>query len=152
MIRVSRTWIFSVVTALLFTLSLPQLQAQPGRIFWKDGTVTRIDSFNEISIRLVYDRWSRNASATDRGEYFTTLPTGELREVVFVRQQPDFLPGFSYEVRIRGFMAGGKKTELVIPTWDWLRMSTPGASDTLKTSVTFFHHQRRVPIDRIEFE
>ena len=120
-------------------------------VHWNDGTVSRFDSLSEISIRLVYHWWSRKASTNDPGDYFRTIPVNRLREMVFVRQKGRYTTGFYYLVSFRGWDANGNCTEQEIPVWDWIDMTFPGISKSGNTRITFFHHNRKVKIVRIDF-
>jgi hypothetical protein len=133
-------------------LSFPEItDAQQGIIYWRDGNVSRVDSFTKITVELVYHWWNRHPQGNDRGGYFRELQIPELSEIEFVRQSAQGTAGFYYRVRITGTDGEGDIIDETIPTWDWIDMIMPGNDGKGKTKVTFFHHKRRIPITKITF-
>jgi len=133
-------------------LTYSNLEAQTGTIYWKDGNTSKIDSFSEISIELVYHWWNRNASSHYSEGFHRNYTIPELQEITFIRQKGRWSTGFYYRVRICGVDTNGQRIEEEIPTWDWLDMTIPTDTIHKKTSVTFFHQKRKINIQKVEFE
>ncbi len=137
---------------LLFMAASPETEAQGGIIYRTDGTEMHIDSFCEVSVRLVYNWRDTRPGVNDPGEYFRNIPVPDLKEISFVKQNGRWSAGFYYRVRIAGYVNDSIRFEEDIPAWDWLDMSYPGMTGKKNTSITFFHQKRKIKIKRIDFE
>ena len=143
--------VFSAASlALLLTCS--NLEAQAGTIYWKDGNTSKIDSFTEISIELVYHWWNRHGFSYDSEGFYRKYNVPELKELTFIRQRGRWSTGFYYRVRICGVDDNGQRIEEEIPTWDWIDMTVPSDGLHKKTRVTFFHQKKRISLHKIAFE
>ncbi len=143
----------AIPLTLIFLVSATSgIFAQAGTIHWENGSESRIDSFSEVSIRLVYHWWNRPSAKSEQREYFRSFPVPDMKEIVFMKQKGRGSAGFYYKVKISGYDEKGNLVEETIPTWDWIEMKILAGESPGKSRITFFHNKRKVSIDRIDFD
>ena len=146
------TWVKGLMAFWHITAQPNQdMSPQAGTIHWKDGNLTKIDSFSEISVELVYYWWNRNGSSHHCEGYHRNISRIGTEGDKICPAEGTMVCRILLPCQNQGIdrkeTDRGKNSNLGLDGYDHSQRQL-----TKQTRVTFFHQKRKINIRRIEFE
>ena len=124
-----------------------------GTIYFIDGTQMTVDSFEDLSLELVYI--SRNRSFAQKTkeahDYQRTFTLEKLGQINFIYDKENSSSDFYYLLAIKARSSSMEKIRFSIKTWDWMEITAPQPKAVSDTRIVFIHKQKRLKFDRIIF-
>ncbi|MCB8994151.1 MAG: hypothetical protein H6538_00925 [Bacteroidales bacterium] len=130
------------------------LAQQSGKLFMRDSSYITITDFTKIRSELYTYQYSpgRRKKGNATVDFIKDYSPDKIKTIRFKYEKGIGTDQFYYQLLIVGTNAEGRKYRRKIGTWDWLEMKVPGSNGGRDTEIIFFTEDKKLELDRIEFD